>query len=312
VSFTTDLGPGLSVEWEHRNMRRMGERLNFLGEIEGKQQRLRGLYRKPDFKRIDQDLIFSSELRSKKTDNFSEKSLSASTLIDRKINANLRVSYGGSIKYLATSQSDNNQNRTLISTPVKLRWSTTDDPLDPTTGIIFTTNGSPYLAVPMADLIYLKNRTTLSAYKSITNDKTLLLAGKITIGSIIGASRSNIPPPDRFYAGSESLLRGYDRLSVSPLSPKGKPLGGRSMAIGNIELRVRASENLGWIAFFEIGNVWSTVLPHFGGKLLKSTGAGIRYRTPIGPVRLDVAFPLNPRKGIDDSWEAYLNIGQAF
>ncbi len=312
VSFTSDLGPGLSTEWEHRNMRGLGEKLNILAELESKRQRSRALYRKPDFRRVNRDLVFSTELLQQHTDSFNELTAEGLILIERKVDKHLRYSYGGGLKYIATDNSDNNRNRALISTPLKVRWSNANDPLDPTSGQIYLLQATPQAAIPSVDLTYLKTKATLSAYKALTQDEHIVLAGKLTLGSIFGAARAEIPPPDRFYAGTESLLRGYERLTVSPLNAKGKPKGGRSLAVANVEIRVRATEKLGWVGFFEIGNVWSDLWPQLNRTLLKSVGTGLRYHTPIGPVRLDIGVPLNRRSGIDEAWEFYLNIGQAF
>ena len=145
----------------------------------------------------------------------------------------------------------------------------------------------------------------------MSQDNRHIFAAKLTLGTILGASQHEIPPPERFYAGSESTLRGYRYLTVSPLGHHEKPLGGRSMFIYSLEFRSRIGENLGLVFFYDIGNVYRKALPEFRERMRQSAGVGIRYYTPIGPLRLDIAVPLNKRH-IDNSLEAYFSIGQSF
>src|SRR5262249_18262594 len=135
-----------------------------------------------------------------------------------------------------------------------------------------------------------------------------------------------IPPPERFFAGSDGLLRGYRYLTVSPLNKEREPIGGRSMLIGAFELRWRLTKKWGLVGFYDIGNVYSQSVPDLSRKQLQSVGVGIRYHTLVGPIRLDVAFPLDRRHDIkirdkhsgghhhthDPTYQIYFSIGQSF
>ena len=101
-------------------------------------------------------------------------------------------------------------------------------------------------------------------------------------------------------------------MTVSPLDHKNKPTGGRSMLISSNELRWKCTEKIGVAAFYEIGNVYSNPFPDFKKGQLQSVGAGIRYLTPVGPIRFDVAVPLNRRKDVDPPCQFYMSIGQSF
>ena len=138
-----------------------------------------------------------------------------------------------------------------------------------------------------------------------------VLAYKIHIGSIVGPSTMTIPPPERFYAGSDCTLRGYKYLTVSPLNHEGKPIGGRSLAIFSAEHRIRLTPEIGFVSFYDVGNVYDQSLPRLDQKQLQSIGVGFRYYTPVGPLRADIAFPLNKRP-IDNNFQIYLSIGQSF
>jgi translocation and assembly module TamA len=101
-------------------------------------------------------------------------------------------------------------------------------------------------------------------------------------------------------------------LTVSPLDDSNRPIGGRSLIVYTGELRAKASDSMSLVGFFEIGNVYSGVVPGFAERLRRSVGAGVRYHTPVGPLRLDVAFPLDRRAEVDDDFQIYVSIGQAF
>ena len=80
----------------------------------------------------------------------------------------------------------------------------------------------------------------------------------------------------------------------------------------SLEGRYRISEDVEAVSFFDAGNVYARSLPQLDQRLLKALGVGMRYHTPIGPLRADIAFPLDRRAGQDDEFEIYLSIEQAF
>lgn len=84
------------------------------------------------------------------------------------------------------------------------------------------------------------------------------------------------------------------------------------MMIYSVEARMRVWENLGLVAFYDFGNVYPESYPQFNYKILQSTGLGLRYHTPVGPLRIDLAFPLNRRAHVDNAFQLYFSIGQAF
>ena len=105
---------------------------------------------------------------------------------------------------------------------------------------------------------YCINTVTGTIYIPLRSDKRLVLAAKASLGSILGEKRHTIPPSERFYAGNENMLRGYHYMTVSPLRGH-EPLGGRSMMIYSLETRLRTTETLGWVLFYDFGNVYKTI-----------------------------------------------------
>lgn len=318
LNFTTELGPGLTAEWEDRNILGQGEKLGFSANLWENLQDVRGNYIIPDFGRQDQNLSWLLDWHQDHNKSYSEKAISLSGTIERKLNERVRISYGGMYKFLRSMRSARNGVFDLIKIPLQIRWNTTDSIFEPTKGSTFQIKSIPSLQILNPKFAYVINSFTGTHYQALTKSKKHVFAVKLMLGSIIGANKYDIPPPERFFAGSENTLRGYRFLTVSPLAGHNKPLGGRSLLVYTFELRSRFGDDFGIVFFYDIGNVYRNYFPQLGKKLLKSTGIGIRYYTPIGPLRLDIAFPLNRRKKrfrkgfIDNVVEAYFSIGQSF
>lgn len=318
VSYTTARGIGGVAEWEHRNVRGMGERVNVHATVWKDTQDGRVSYILPDFKKRHQDLIFLAEAEHEITEGYTESSLSASAIIDNKISNRLKVSYGAMYKWTSIHDTDNDGIFNLFKIPLQVRWTTANSLLDPTSGYSLNLKTAPTLQFKFPHFFYCPTTLTGTFYKPLTDDHRFVLAGKLIAGTIFGSSRHEIPPSERFYAGSENTLRGYKYLTVSPLNHKNKPRGGRSLLVLSLEARIRLTERFGIVGFYEIGNVYKQSIPDLYHEQLQSAGVGLRYHTPIGPIRFDLAFPLNRRnkhhshKKFDSPFEAYMSIGQSF
>lgn len=310
VGFTSQWGGGVNLEWEHRNIRGIGETLNFKTSVWNRLQSASILHLKPNVILEGQNLISKVEALREVTDGFTEMSWGISSVLERQLTTKTQVSYGLAFKQLHNTRSDNDRHFTLFKTPIKIFYNNTDNLLDPTVGNTALFKATPTVQILSPQFAYCITQLNVTQYLPLNDSITL--AGKLSIGSIWGSSRKGIPPSERFYAGTESLLRGYRYMSVSPLNEKHKPIGGRSLLVGSIELRTKITESIGIVGFYEAGNVYSTPYPNLNDKILQSTGIGIRYHTPVGPLRFDVGIPLNPRKHVDQGYEIYFSIGQSF
>jgi outer membrane protein insertion porin family len=130
---------------------------------------------------------------------------------------------------------------------------------------------------------------------------------------------SDVPFFKRFFLGGATSLRGWGRYEVAPLSGSGLPLGGNSLFESSVEVRAQVWGNLGLVAFVDAGTVWSEAWSARFGDLLYDAGPGVRYETPIGPLRLDFAYQLRQLEGlrIDGElqkrpWRIHFSIGHAF
>src|SRR5262249_8216411 len=126
-----------------------------------------------------------------------------------------------------------------------------------------------------------------------------LVAVKARGGSIgkIGGSNLTVPVYRRYFLGGATSLRGWGRFEVSPLFD-GIPVGGHSMFESSVELRAPVWGSLSVVLFADAGNVWNNAWDLKLGDLKYDAGPGLRYLTPIGPIRVDVGFQLNRIPGL--------------
>lgn len=156
-------------------------------------------------------------------------------------------------------------------------------------------------------------------YLTVAN--RLVLANRARIGTIdpAGDVEANIPFYKRFFLGGASSVRGWGRLEVSPLSGFGLPIGGLSMIEGSTEVRLPLFGKLGGVAFLDVGNVSSEPWDFSVRDLRFAAGPGVRYLTPVGPVRVDFGYQLNQIDNLrvngepeQRHWRLHFSIGQAF
>jgi outer membrane protein insertion porin family len=140
-------------------------------------------------------------------------------------------------------------------------------------------------------------------YNNLSRKSKLnLLTTRIKIGYANGLRREDlIPSFDRFYMGGASTMRGYKENSMGPTDEKGNPTGGKVMVLGNVEYRRALIWKFGYTVFVDVGNLWEEV-KHVNGKDFKVTsGLGVQFFTPVGPLRLDygrqLPIKMSPRTG---------------
>jgi outer membrane protein assembly factor BamA len=130
---------------------------------------------------------------------------------------------------------------------------------------------------------------------------------------------TKIPFSKRFFLGGSTSLRGWGRFDVSPLSESGLPIGGQTMFAWSEELRVPLTNKLSAVAFVDAGNVWANAWGVRLNDLQYDVGPGLRYQTPIGPIRVDFGYQLTRLEGLlvngepeKHPWRIHFSIGQAF
>jgi translocation and assembly module TamA len=134
-----------------------------------------------------------------------------------------------------------------------------------------------------------------------------------SLGTIVGGDTEDIPATRRFFLGGGGSIRGYEYRSVGPRE-NGEVIGGLSFFEASGEARFRVTDTIGVVPFSDAGAAFEDPIPDFSEHISFGAGMGLRYHTPLGPLRFDVAAPLN-REGHSlgfDSIAFYVGLGQAF
>jgi outer membrane protein assembly complex protein YaeT len=223
------------------------------------------------------------------------------------------------------------------------RFDTRDDLLDPTTGFVMGIDGDLAMRALGSQVGFVKGYGEFFTYHTVATRRRLVVALGARIGLARGFERSaprlteegdpildaggtpivdvvsDLPASERFFAGGDTSVRGYARDSLGDpdtLDPNGFPTGGHGLVIVNAELRAPIWKALGGVLFLDAGNVFRRVGGIDAGELRPSAGFGLRYKSPVGPVRMDVGFKLDERQstatGRERGYAVHFSIGQAF
>ena len=199
------------------------------------------------------------------------------------------------------------RNYLIGAIPLQLGYDVSDDLLNPTKGARVNIRLSPEASLRSGIHGYARVETNASAYLPI--GQSIVLAGRVRVGSILGAGLDDIAPSRRYFSGGGGSVRGYGFLKIGPQDAQDNPIGGRTVTEFAGEVRYRFG-NFGIVPFLDAGRVGLGSTPGISD-LRYGAGIGARYYTNFGPMRLDVGTPLNPQRG-DSRIGVYISIGQAF
>jgi translocation and assembly module TamA len=305
----------------------------------------------PDFGHRDQSLQFAVGAIKQSLEAYEQKAITSGVTLTRKLSSVWTVSAGIStadeqilqeaVDFCTTASTALptptqpaasppsticRYNYTLVALPLSLSYDSTHlaSPLDdPLHGMRDSLSITPTRSLGHPNVSFIISQIKLAGYFDVhefgfTDPGRTVLAARALAGIAQGAGEFSLPPDQRFYGGGSGTIRGFRYQSVGPLFPKdGNPIGGTAIAAGTLELRQRFGKHFGGAVFVDGGQVSASLKP-LPSEVRVGAGVGIRYYTPIGPIRFDVAVPTRhykPPAGTvedDDAFEIYIGLGQAF
>ncbi|QPQ54002.1 BamA/TamA family outer membrane protein [Allosphingosinicella flava] len=317
-------GEGLRVEgsWQHRNLLPPEGAVTFRGVLGTREQVISATLRRNNFRRRDQVLNALVAATHVEREAYEAHTFTLSGNIERQSNIIWQKAWTwfAGAELLASDErdvdlaSEQERSRTFFigALPAGLAYDGSDDLLDPTRGFRLSGRLSPEISLQDGAFGYARAQIDASFYRPV-NDR-VVFAGRVRLGTILGAERDRIAPSRRFYAGGGGSVRGYGYQALGPRDPVFRdPIGGRSLAEFSIEARVRTplfENSLSIVPFLDAGNIYTGELPDTPN-LRFGAGVGVRYHTNFGPIRVDVGTPLNPQSG-DSRVAVYVSLGQAF
>ncbi len=309
--YSTADGFGANGFWEHRNLFGSGERLRVHLEGSQLQYGFETAFAKPQFLRRRQTLVADGQGKEFTTDAYEGELADGFVGIERQFWEYWAATLGVTAEYSDLTGPDSPEEYFFLGgLRGRLRRDTTENPLDPTDGSRLELTLSPLTSFAGANTQFITLLLNGSGYLPLDKAHRYILAGRARVGTVWGDDRSSLPSNKRYYAGGGGSIRGYEYQKVGPLDADNDPIGGRSLVEAGIELRARVTETIGVVPFLEGGNVFEDSTPE-DLELLWAAGLGLRYYTPVGPIRFDFAVPLDQRD-IDDDFQMYISIGQAF
>lgn len=318
VGYSTGEGARLEASWQDRRFVEPEGALTLRGVLGTREQRAASELRFSNWRARDRTLLLSAEAAHVNQDAYQAKTLTVGASLARETNLIWQKKWFWSLgaELVYTDETDTNldtgfsQTRSfeIAALPSSINYDGTDSLLDPTRGFRLALHASPEASLQNKVFTYLKAQIDASAYHPF--GKGIVLAGRVRLGSIYGAAREDIAPSRRFYAGGGGSIRGFGYQDIGPKDPFGDPVGGRSLTEASIEGRFRVFGDFGFVTFVDAGNLYTSPLPKLSG-FRYGAGVGVRYYSSFGPIRFDVATPLDRQPG-DAKFGVYVSIGQAF
>jgi len=319
LGYGTGEGFRAEVSWEHRNFFPPEGALRVRG-VAGTREQLAGVtFRRNNFRGRDRILTLDAYASTVKRDAYDARTTSltgsyerVSTLLFQK-----PLTWSVGFEVLATDEkapntTDARQTYFIGALPMSVGIDSSDNLLDPTKGFRLSARVSPEVSVQSGNKsTYVRAQLDASGY--IPVGKKAVIAGRARAATIVGAPLDDIALSRRLYAGGGGSVRGYSYQGVGPRNAENDPSGGRSLVEFSLEARVKTGfmgGALSVVPFIDAGAVDEGTMPGFKDMRF-GAGIGVRYATSFGPIRVDIATPLNSRPG-DPPVAVYVGLGQAF
>ncbi|WP_051228257.1 autotransporter assembly complex protein TamA [Pleomorphomonas oryzae] len=317
VSYATEDGAGLEAYWQHRNLFGHAESLKLSGAVNGIagvnpkdfNYDLGATFTRPGIITPFTDLTASLEAKRETPDTYTETAITAKVGLSHAITEQLAVSLGLGVTASRDKDAQGTDKFLLAGLPLGLTYDSRDDKTDPHDGFNIKAGLEPFYEANFGNTGVIAD-ASIASYLPLDHDGRFVLAGRLAAGSILGAPIDEMPNGRLYYAGGGSSVRGYAYRSLGP-KENGVVVGGLSHLEGSVELRAKVTNSFGVVGFVDAGNAFASSYPDFSESLRFAAGAGIRYYTGLGPVRLDVALPLDSKQS-GSTVGVYIGLGQSF
>jgi translocation and assembly module TamA len=321
LGYGTGEGARLEASWTHRNFFNPEGALTLRG-VAGTSEQLVGVqFRRNNFLQRDQVLNLQASAAHRRFDAYEARTVLLAGNIERQSNFIWHKKWtwtaGGEV--LATDErgvfdlTGAKDTRTFLiaALPASLGYDGSDSLLDPTRGFRLSGRLSPEVSARGGQRTYARAQFDASAYHPVSD--RVVAAGRVRLGTIVGAGVFDLAPSRRFYSGGGGSVRGYGYQQLGPKDMDGDPIGGKGLAEFALEARIRLEQfggNFGVVPFFDGGSLSTGITPSFSDWSF-GAGLGVRYYSSFGPIRVDVGVPLNREQG-DGPVAVTVSLGQAF
>ena len=316
ASYATTEGAGIEVKWTRYNVLGRADTLALTGRLSQLDSRLAAELALPHWLRPQQTLKIGAAAYRVRTDAYDETGAGVRADVQRRYGKTSYVTVGASLDLSRTDEikpgtlTSLGRDIVTVGTLADLALDRSNDPLNPQRGWRVSARAEPTMLIGDVNRPYLKLQGQGAYYLPLTKDAGTVVAARLKAGLIVGGSIPEVPASKRFYAGGGGSVRGYAYQAVGPRLSDNTPQGGLSLLETSLELRQKVTGPWGVAVFVDAGAVGTGEFPK-GKDLSLGAGLGVRYDLGFGPIRADIAMPLDKRTG-DSSYQIYISIGQSF
>ena len=323
ANYSNTDGSTANAFWGHRNLFGGGETLRLDAQTSwfGEESdavpnadpfgyKVAATFMKPGIITPNDDLVAQASVLREVTNAYVREAVTFLGGVRHRFNDNLSLQVSVDLEASRVEDSIGWRDYPIAGLPVDLTFDNTDSLLDASRGFRVSATVEPFAQFGDSGAGPVLMKASVSTYKALDEDKRYILAAKVAGGSILGANYLDAPPQRLFYVGGGGSLRGYDFQAASPRNAQGIIVGGLSFFTASAEARIRITDTIGIVPFFDVGAAFESETPDFGN-LQYSYGIGLRYYTAIGPIRLDLAFPGDSEVAGTD-YGIYVSLGQSF
>jgi len=313
-------GLSLTAFWMHRNLFGGAENLRFDAEIRnlgsvsadnGVDYRIAGRLVRPATPVRDVDAQLGFEIAREDEPGYLSDSVEVGIGARRYVSRKLEVTAGLRYRYSDVEDAFGSRTFSMLVLPVGVVRDDRDVELDPTRGTFLNARARPFFGI---DGIEDGAQVTADAraYLGLGAARRVVLAGRAQVGGLFGPDVAEAPPDYLFFAGGGGSVRGQPYQSIGTDEIDGTVVGGTSYLGLSGEVRAYVRGPLGLAAFYDAGYVGAEEGYDGSGNWASGAGLGLRYDTGFGPVRVDVATPVDGGPDDADAVQIYIGIGQAF
>lgn len=212
----------------------------------------------------------------------------------------------------------------ISSVRSSLYFDTRDNPFEPKKGLLTGITVKIASPVLFSETHFIKVTAFANLFQELHKRVVLGLSARGGIAYGFGKT-TELPIVERYFLGGRSSVRGYDQDTLGPKGSDGNPTGGNSFVMGSVELRTDIGRNISIVPFFDFGNVWINTNDFSPTDIKYTVGVGLRYATPVGPLRVDYGYklkrdeicldrtaPLTPQCSPESRGVIHFSIGHAF
>lgn len=297
AGFGTDTGPRASVTHD-RLLNARGHSLALTARGAPKNSSAEARYAIPLRHPIDDSLVISSGVAEEDTDSRESRKIHAGAAHTR-VRGGWRETLGVTAEYEDYAVAGIRSTGMLVYPGAAWSRTVSDHPLFPTHGWRASLNLLGSAQSLGSDVSFAQARIDA---KWLTTQGQNRFIARGALGTTVTSSFTELPPSKRFFAGGDNSVRGYDFEALGATEGSGEVIGGRHLVVGSVEYQRLLTDTWGVAAFYDAGNAFNQV----NESLNTAIGVGVRWRTPIGPLRIDIARPLDDA---DSAYRLHLVLG---